>query len=116
MNIYIISPVRQLDSRTHRLLLSYTHLLENLGHIIHLPVRDTDQKATAVEISIQNVEAIRTADRIDIYFDPTSQGSKFDLGVAFALRKPLCLINSISMREKEYATLILTWPFVEGDS
>lgn len=116
MNIYVISPVRQLDCKTHRLLLNHTHLLEMIGHTVHLPVRDTDQTATAVEICTQNVEAIRAADRVDIYFDPSSKGSKFDLGAAYALKKPLCLINSIQpMKEKEFATLILTWPWTEDD-
>lgn len=63
---------------------AYTNWLEDRGHEVHLPHRDTDQTASGLEICMQNGTAIMTAEEIHIIYDEKSQGSHFDLGMVFA--------------------------------
>lgn len=81
--VFVICPVRIADSATRKKLEAYKKLLESQGYIVHLPHLDTDQKASGYEICMQNMKAILEADEIHIFFDSSSYGSHFDLGVAF---------------------------------
>ncbi len=63
--------------------------LEEQGHTVYYPARDTDQSLPELEICRQNLEAIEQADEIHVYWDGTSQGAIFDLGMAFAMRKKI---------------------------
>jgi hypothetical protein len=74
-------------------LLEYTQTLENDGDQVHLPCRDTDQDdPIGFAICQENLEAIINSDEIHIAWDPTSRGSVFDLGMAFALNTPIKII------------------------
>ena len=67
--------------------------LEARGHQVHWPARDTDQvDTTGLRICKDNRNAIETADQIHVIWDGQSQGSLFDLGMAFALRKPVVVV------------------------
>lgn len=85
MNIYIICSVRNASEIDRANLEAYTHWLEDKGHIVHLPHRDTDQSASGLEICMENGAAIAMSDEIHIFYNPESQGSHFDLGMVFAL-------------------------------
>ena len=84
MKIYIICSVRNADAQTKASLEAYTDWLEDKGHEVHLPHRDTKQDAKGFDICNQNGTAIALADEIHIIYDEKSQGSHFDLGIVFA--------------------------------
>jgi len=83
---------------------------ETHGWVIHLPHRDTDQKAKGYDICKQNAEAIKNADKVFVFYNPESQGTHFDLGVAFALNKPIEIIESVEYgEEKSYPRMLQEW-------
>lgn len=62
----------------------------------------------------QNAEAVATSEEIDIYYDQSSTGSVFDLGVAYALHKPLKVLNKeeIVFNEDDFIdNIVKTWPY-----
>ena len=94
MKIYIICSVRGATDDYRKKLEDYTANLEAEGHEVHLPHRDTDQDSTSLAICQQNKDATLEADEIHIFFDSSSTGSYFDMGMAFALRKPIKVIET----------------------
>lgn len=93
--IYIISPVRHLTDRQAKLLRQHMWMLHEQGCDVHLPFLHTDQD---VELGgmmqcMQNRKAIEEADEVHVMWTGKSQGGLFDLGMAFALRKPLKIIR-----------------------
>ena len=61
---------------------------------VYWPPRDTDQSdPIGLEICKANREAIEQADVVHIIWDGKSTGSLFDLGMVFALDKPLRVIS-----------------------
>lgn len=99
--IFMISPVRKLTPEIEKELLLHARKYENMGWKVHLPYRDTKQEQSGLEICEENREAIAKAEEVHIYYIPESTGSKFDLGVVFALRKKLVLINEIKRPEEK---------------
>ena len=91
--IFLICSVRGATPEHRRELEEYTLQLERDGAIVHLPHRDTNQCATGLEICEQNFWAVVEADEVHIVYNPESQGSHFDMGVAFALGKPVVFVN-----------------------
>jgi hypothetical protein len=73
----------------------YVADLETEGHFVYWPPRDTDQTDILGGISIceKNRLAILNAEQINIFFKKKSQGTFFDLGIAFAYGKPIKIIN-----------------------
>jgi hypothetical protein len=65
------------------------------GYVIHAPHLHTVQTDLfgGYGICMQNAEAIGTSECVDILYNQKSTGSVFDLGVAYALSKPLNLLN-----------------------
>ncbi len=113
MTIYIISSVRNASEELKKKVEDYTQKLEELGHTVYLPFRDTNQEdKTGLNICLSNTYAIFAADEIHVFYDPESLGSHFDLGVAFAAAKPIKYIEGPQPEEgvksfpsmlKEYA-------------
>ena len=92
MRITIICPVRD---GTPQEVLDYVSMLEAESNEVYLPPRDTPQEdPSGIEICSRMRAAIEWADRIDIHYNKSSQGTHFDLGIAFALGKKLHLINN----------------------
>ena len=88
-NIFLICPVREMTDEEKEFLNRYMNILENRDHKVHFPPRDTNQvdQEGGINICSQNRIAIIRADEIHIYWNPKSQGSLFDVGMAFmALR------------------------------
>lgn len=87
MKIYIICPVRNSTPEVKKLLDDYVSMLEKDGHTVHYPPRDVDQTDDGVglEICKKHRVAMWKADEIHVLWDENSGGSKFDLGMAFAL-------------------------------
>jgi nucleoside 2-deoxyribosyltransferase len=85
--------------------------LESEGYDVHWPHRDTNQNdTTGLRICSDNRKAIETADVIHIVWDGQSQGSLFDLGMAFALRKQIIPISLPTMTDgKSFQNMVVAW-------
>lgn len=110
MRIYIICPVRGISESTRSAIAAYVTGLEE-KHEVYWPLRDTPQDdPIGVEICRYNRRAIETCDEVWVWWDPTSAGSKFDLGIAWALRKPLRLIRQVTQTtHKSFENVLLCW-------
>jgi len=89
---FVICPVRGVDPDTWR---PYVEALEGLGYYkVHWPTRDTDQNdPVGLRICDDNLAAIKAADAVFIIWDGKSEGCLFDMGMAFALDKPVHLLK-----------------------
>lgn len=92
MNIFLICTVRLGVTELSK---AYVKKLEVDGHKVHFPPRDTNQidPLKGWNICNDNLKAIEEADEVHIIYNPNSQGIHFDMGMAFALRKKVKLIN-----------------------
>lgn len=87
MKAFLICPVRGHEEEEFQ---SYVDELEEVGFVVHFPPRDTDQvdpTGTGYTICQANRAAIEAADVVFIVWNGESQGSIFDLGMAFAMGK-----------------------------
>ena len=112
MKIFVICPVRNADPEVTAAIAEAVAELEAEGHIVHWPARDTDQKdPIGNRICAVNCQAIEEADRVIIWWDPDSQGSLFDIGMAWALRKPLSLMNHVDFEpgKRSFAAMLNWW-------
>ena len=88
----------------------------NDGYTIHAPhlhTRQTDLFG-GYSICLQNAKAVAESSEIDIYYDQKSTGSVFDLGVSYALGKPLKVLNEneIIFDENDLIdNLVKNWPY-----
>ena len=81
--IFLICPERNSQPEVQERIAAYVAGLQAQGHPVYWPARDTDQ-ADPVGLTIckANLFAMYQAHEIHIWYDPTSQGSIFDLGAA----------------------------------
>jgi len=100
MKIYIVCPVAKITANERYKLDKYVKELESEGHKVHLPFRDTYQVSIGGGIlqMAQNRKAIEGADEVHVFWNRSSEGSKFDIGMAYALRKPIVLINPVEIK------------------
>ena len=86
--------------------------MEEEGWAVHWPPRDTDQNdSVGLQICRDNRTAIDEADRVFIVWDGISQGCLFDLGMAFALSKPVTLL-AVPLGvagEKSFERMVRAW-------
>ena len=110
MKIFIICPVRLADDATRQRLEDYTAALEADGHKVHLPHRDTNQAGTGTEICTENMNAIKEADEVHIFYLANSTGIHFDMGVSFALNKKIVVVDNGEMTAgKSFPRLLDEW-------
>lgn len=108
--IFIICSVRGTTKEYQIKLEKYVETLEAKGYKVHLPHRDTDQNASGLEICKQNAKAIFDADEVHIFYNSKSQGTHFDMGVTFALNKPIVIVeNEIYGEGKSYPRMLDEW-------
>lgn len=89
-DIYIICPVRRATDEDRRAMEAYAEALEAEGNHVHLPHRDVDQTNDdgGVRICLEHREAMRLCNEVHVWLLPgqgLSEGSFFDLGMAFML-------------------------------
>lgn len=110
MRIFVICPVRGITESEQDAIEVYVAGLEN-DHYVYWPLRDTPQDdPTGVEICRLNREAIADCDEVWVWWNPDSAGSKFDLGMAWALYKPIRLIwRCIPTPHKSFENVMLHW-------
>jgi nucleoside 2-deoxyribosyltransferase len=110
MKVFVICTVRIATPEYRIKLEEYVRNLEEQGHIVHLPHRDTNQEASGLSICLQNYCAILSADEVHIFFNPESTGTHFDLGVAFALNKRIKVIENVPYGEgKSFPRMLDEW-------
>ena len=108
--IFIICSVRGASLEYQAALEEYTQLQEENGVKVHLPHRDTNQTASGFDICTQNMQAIVDADEVHIFYNSKSQGTHFDMGVAFALKKPIVVVENEAYGEgKSYPRMLDEW-------
>lgn len=107
---FIVCSVRGANEEYRRTLELYAEALEEVGFEVHLPHRDTDQDVSSLDICTQNRKAIEEADEVHVFYSSDSQGTHFDLGVAFSLRKKIVIANNEQYDEtKSFARMIAEW-------
>lgn len=115
MKIYLLCPVRKATNTIKILLDAYTEMLEKDGHEVFYPARDNPFEnidLIGTDICRSNVDAIKNADEVHIYWISSSTGSKFDLGIVWAYEKPIILLNEFEVNKApSFGTLLLGWPF-----
>lgn len=110
LNIFVICSVRDALEEYRNNLEQYVSLLERKGHKVHLPHRDTNQSASGIEICTQNMNAIKNADQVHIFYSTKSQGTHFDMGVSFALGKKIVIVENEPLTEgKSYQRMLTEW-------
>lgn len=108
LRLFLACPVRGIDpSQSKSVALS----LEAEGFSVHWPPRDTEQDDdSGYRICKQNLAAIQAADLVAVIWDGQSQGVLFDLGMAFALGKPLKIISlPDSIAGKSFQNMARVW-------
>lgn len=92
--IYIICPVRNVTEEQQKEIDTYVEKLESFGNEVHNPKYAVDQSdKTGWGICQAHFNFMKNADEIHVFWDISSYGSHFDLGMAFALRKPVTVVK-----------------------
>lgn len=108
--VFVICTVRGASDEYKEKLENYVLSLEDKGFGVHLPHRDTNQKATGYDICLENSTAIATSNEVHIFYNPDSQGTHFDMGVAFALGKKIVVVENVEYGEgKSYPRMLDEW-------
>ena len=110
MKVFIICTVRGATEEYKKELEDYVAKLESQGHEVHLPHRDTNQNATGIEICKENATAIFASNEVHIFYNELSQGTHFDMGVAFVLNKKIKVIKNGEITVgKSFSRMLLEW-------
>lgn len=114
--IFLICPVRNATPEQRKWIEDFVANKHEDGYTIHAPHLHTRQVDLfgGYAICKQNAEAVASSTEIDIYYDQSSTGSVFDLGVAYALYKPLILLNKdeIIFNENDLIdNIVKNWPY-----
>ena len=116
--IFLICPVRNATPEQRKWIEDFVEEKFQNNFIVHAPHLHTNQvdPLGGYNICKQNATAVATSSEIDVYYDQSSTGSVFDLGVAYALHKPLKLLNpeEITFNEDDLIdSIIKNWPYNE---
>ena len=110
MKVFVICSVREMNKDYREKLEDYVKDLEDNGHSVHLPHRDTNQEASGYNICMENMEAIKQSDEVHILYSKESQGTHFDMGVAFAFGKTIVVVENVKYGEgKSYPRMLDEW-------
>ena len=103
------------------LMVNHAETLELRGHEVRIPKFD-DYNLDELQICKRNVEDIKWADEVHVFWDQRSVGTVFDFGAAFALGKKIRLVfinrktflNVMRWYEDPETYRIETWGEHEG--
>lgn len=111
--IFVISPVRKITQEQREYIAGIVKLWKAAGLEVYWPLTDTDQNdRSGLRICQDNARALAAADAVFVYWDPSSTGSLFDLGMAFALGKKITLsVRTMPGRtlEKSFNNVLRDW-------
>lgn len=102
---FLICTVREADESDKAFLARYVEEHDALGWNIYYPARDTNQvdESGGYRICCDNNSAMARSKSISVYWTSKSQGTKFDLGMAFEQHrisgKPIRLANRSAVEE-----------------
>jgi hypothetical protein len=112
-DIFLICPVRDAQPEQKKRMEEYIAKLESQGKTVYYPARDTNQiDSIGYRICTDNKNALLNSKEVHIFYDKTSQGSLFDLGMAFGSDKPLYIVNIndiVKTEGKSFANMIIEW-------
>lgn len=110
MKTFLICPVRGHDPNETK---EVVQLLERQGWNVHWPPRDTNQNDdTGLRICRDNRQAIQAADVVHVIWDGKSQGCLFDLGMAFAMGKPVYTLGlPKATGGKSFQNMVRAWEY-----
>ena len=106
--IYVVCSCRLMTDDIKDIQENVVSLLEEKGHEVYYPARDTDQKSTDIEINKRHRKVIKKCDEVHVVWNPKSMGSHFDIGLAYAFKKKIVLWSSIKT-DDEYASAYGEW-------
>lgn len=88
---FLICTVREADENDLKFINDYLLKLRSQGKKIYYPAEDTEQvdSSGGYQICSDNCKAIMDSEETHVYWTDKSQGTKFDLGMAFLLHKNL---------------------------
>lgn len=90
MKTYIICAVRNATPERVSAIRAYAEKQRALGHGVHFPPDDAPQEdPTGLAICETHLAAMKSSDEVRVFWDVKSSGSHFDLGMAYALGKPI---------------------------
>lgn len=108
--IFIICTVRGASEEYKKKLEDYVAKLESEGNEVHLPHRDTKQDDTGYNICRQNAKVIAGCTEVHIFYNPDSQGTHFDMGVAFACGRKIVIVENVPYGPgKSYPRMLDEW-------
>lgn len=86
---FLICTVREADENDLNFLKNYVAETEATGKKVYYPARDTNQvdETGGYQICCDNNLAMRQSRKVSVYWTTKSQGTKFDLGMAFNLHR-----------------------------
>jgi hypothetical protein len=108
----LISPIRDLSIVPRMEIYAIADELEAEGWEVYCPLWDTEQceDPDGLWICSDNRAAIRLANAVHVIWDGESQGVLFDLGMAFALGKPLYIIEIPEKTDgKSFQNMMYKW-------
>ncbi|MBU6500920.1 MAG: hypothetical protein KGJ89_02240 [Patescibacteria group bacterium] len=109
--VFLICPIRGVTADELEDIKIYVAKLEGTGKKVYWPYRDTNQNdPVGLRICTDNCNAIKASYEIHIWWKPNSEGSKFDLGMAFALEKKIVIANPEdvkAMSGKNFSNVLL---------
>ena len=111
MKVFLICPVRN-ETEEQRERISAWLAEAEKEHTIHWPPRDTPQDdPTGLSICCANRAAIASADEVWVWWEGKSEGRYFDLGMAFALGKPVRIVygGEPPVPGKCYERMVADW-------
>lgn len=88
MKIFLICSVREATDEEKAAQLKYVEKLEAEGHEVYWPTRDNEHQNTdrvGLEICKKNAGKMLESNQVHIWYSKTSEGSRFDLGMAFLI-------------------------------
>lgn len=110
---FLICPVRGVSLEQSR---TVVEALESAGWQVHWPHRDTDQTDDiGLRICQDNRAGIEEADVVHVIWYGESHGVLFDLGMAFALRKPVIpVMLPAPTPGKSFQNMVRAWATIAG--
>jgi len=77
--------------------------MEDEGHEVSLPAFDNHEGFNEIQVCEYNRGKIEWADEVHVVWDARSTGTIFDLGMCFAMRKP---VRIIYLNDKTFVNLL----------
>ena len=96
-NAFLICPIRNIPFEYEQLIKMQVEYLEQ-AYEVYYPGRDTNQHQYELNICNDNLKAMKESDIVLMIWDGKSQGCLFDLGMAFALHKPVLSVTGYMPR------------------